>query len=41
LKNNDINAPIIIGGDYNSQPISSVMSVLHSEDVESNNEGPS
>ena len=26
--------PFVIGGDFNSQPISSVMSLLHSEDIE-------
>lgn len=28
------NLPLFIGGDYNSMPMSSVMSMLHSEDIE-------
>ena len=34
MKGKDV--PLFIGGDFNSEPNSSVMSVLHSEDIESN-----
>ena len=34
MRNYGTELPLFIGGDFNSEPISSVMSVLHSEDVE-------
>ncbi len=34
LNQNGNDLPIFIAGDYNSEPVSSVMSLLHSEDIE-------
>jgi len=34
LKLHDQDLPIFIGGDFNSTPVSSVMSVFHSEDID-------
>lgn len=34
LKKHGKDLPIFIGGDYNSSPVSSVMSLLHSEDID-------
>ena len=34
LKKNGQDLPFFIGGDYNSEPVSSVMSVFHSEDID-------
>jgi hypothetical protein len=34
LNQNGKDLPIFIAGDYNSEPVSSVMSMLHSEDIE-------
>ena len=33
LQKHGLELPLFIGGDYNSEPVSSVMSVLHSEDI--------
>lgn len=34
LKKYGLDLPLFIGGDYNSEPVSSVMSVFHSEDID-------
>ncbi len=34
LQTHGVDLPLVIGGDFNSEPVSSVMSLLHSEDIE-------
>lgn len=34
MQTHGVDLPLVIGGDFNSEPVSSVMSLLHSEDIE-------